>query len=129
MANEITLITKTSVVTAAGAYSPSQTITKTLDQTGTNVGSFTQNVTSTDAIIDIPGSVTGDRWVEINSLDAKDVLTFIKVSTVTGGGFDAAVFAKIPAAGVLRAVIPSAVNWYLETDSGTMQVDVRCFQV
>ncbi len=128
MANEITLITKTSVVTAAGAYSPSQTITKTLDQTGTNVGSFTQDVTATDAIIDIPGSVTGNRWVEINSLDDKEVATWINVSTATGGSFTGAVFAMIPAAGVLRAMIPSGVNWYLETNSGTMKVDVRCFQ-
>lgn len=128
MANEISIVSKTSCVTALGAYTPSQTITKTLTQTGTNVGSFTQDITTSDAIIDIPGSVTGNRWVEINALNANTDTHYITISIGTGGSFSAGVCGMIPPAGVVTVMIPSGVNWYLKTDSGTIKVDVRCFQ-
>lgn len=128
MANEITIVSKAYCATAAGAYTPSQTITKTLTQIGTNTGSFTQDITTSDAILDIPGSVTGNRWVEINALNANTDTHYITISTGTGGSFTAGICGMIPPAGVVKMMIPSAVNWYLKSDSGTIKVDVRCFQ-
>lgn len=128
MANEITISTKYYCATAGGAYTPSQTITKTLNQTGTNVGSFTQDITTSDAALDIPASVTGNLWVEINNLGAKTDTNYIEISTATGGSFSASKFGMIPGAGVFAGMIPSGVTWYLESNTGTIKVDVRCFQ-
>ena len=123
MADEIQIQTKL-YATKGGAYLPSQTTSKTLDMAGTDMGSATQSVATSDAALSIPASVTGDRWVEINSLEPEGG-NYIELSTATGGSFAASIFGKITAAGTFFGMIPSAVTWYAKANTAAVLVDIR----
>lgn len=126
MADEISISTRL-YAAKGGAYLPAQTTTKTLDMAGTHMASFTQTIGTSDEALAIPGDVTGDRMVEINSLEAEGG-NYIELSTATGGGFAAAVFAKITAAFPMLGMIPSAVTWYAKANTAAVTVDIRACQ-
>lgn len=66
MAHEITTITKLYCDNSVGGYLPSHTVSKTITQTGFDLGTGTQTITNAAAqVIVVPAGVSGDRYMEI----------------------------------------------------------------
>lgn len=127
-ADEIQIQTKL-YAAKGGAYIGSHTNSVTLDMTGTHMASGTQAIgTGSDEALDVPADVSGQRWLEIKSLEAEGG-NYIELATATGGSFAAAVFARVPAAGLFFGCIPSGTTIYAKANTGAVNIDWRTVQV
>jgi len=66
MAHEVYTTTRLYCDNSVGGYLPAHTVTKTITQTGYDLGDGTQTITSASAqLIVVPAGVGGDRFMEI----------------------------------------------------------------
>lgn len=66
MAHEISTTTRLYCDNSVGGYLPSHTVSKTITQTGFDLGTGTQTITNASAqVIVVPAGVSGDRYMEI----------------------------------------------------------------
>lgn len=112
-----------------GAYLGSETTTATLDMTGTYMAEGVQAIGfAADEILDIPGDVTGDRYILVKNLEAEGG-NFIQLGTATGGSFAASVYCKVKAGAAVLLCIPSAGAIYAKADTAAVNVQWKACQV
>jgi hypothetical protein len=128
MADEIQIQTKL-YAAKGGAFLPSVTRSITLDMTGADMGSWTQVIgTGSDEALDIPPDVTGDRHVEVFSLEAEGG-NYVQLSNATGGSFAGGVFAKLIAGTSAIFIIPSGATIYAQANTANVSIQVRVCEV
>lgn len=128
MADEIQIQTKL-YAAKGGAYLPSVTRSVTLDMTGADLASWTQVIgTGSDEVLAIPADLTGDRHIEIFSLEAEGG-NYVELSTNTGGSFSGHVFAKLIAGTSALFIVPSGGSVYAQANTAAVSVQVRACEV
>lgn len=90
MAHEISTTTRLYCDNSVGGYLPSHTVSKTITQTGFDLGTGTQEITNASAqVIVVPAGVGGDRYMEIVHLGVDgagaDSTSYISVSVDVAG--------------------------------------------
>lgn len=98
MANEVT-ITASLTASKSGASVASGSQTKTLDMTGADVQTQTQEIGhAADEAVDIAADIGTEGYILIKNLSSSNFVTF---SYDTGGSFAGYAFAKLTAGGVM----------------------------
>ena len=113
----------------SSALLPSHTVTVTQDMTGSHLGDGTQDIGySSDELLDIPGDITGRRYIEIRSTEPKGG-NYVQFSTATGGSFAAAVHNELPGGSSILLCIPSGASIYAKANTASVRVQWRACQV
>lgn len=127
-ADEIQIQTKL-YAAKGGAYLGSHTNSVTLDMAGTHMASGTQSIgTGSDEILDVPADVSGQRYLEVKSLEAEGG-NYVEFSIATGGSFAASVFCRLPGAALMLICVPSGTNIYAKANTAAVNIDWRTVQV
>ena len=79
-------------------------------------------------ILDVPADVSGQRYLEVKSLEAEGG-NYVEFSIATGGSFAASVFCRLPAAGVMLICVPSGTSIYAKANTAAVNIDWRTVQV
>lgn len=79
MANEITYAVSMSV-SKGGASINSGTLSDTIDMTGTDMGTVTQSIGTSNEALDVPVDVTGDVHLIVKNLDSTNYVEIFKDS-------------------------------------------------
>jgi hypothetical protein len=96
MADGIQIITKL-YATKGGAYLGSEQTSISHTMTGTHMASGTQNIATgagNAELLDVPGDVTGDRYILIKNLEAEGG-NYIEIGSASAGSFPASVSQKV----------------------------------
>lgn len=130
MPNEIQMITKF-YSAKGGAFLGSEQNSITIDMAGTHMASGTQEIpfgANNAELLDVPGDVTGIRWVWIKNLESIPG-NFVQVGSASGAGFAATVQHRIPAGTAIQFCQESAVAIYLLADTAAVNVQWKVCQV
>jgi len=131
MADEIQITTRL-YAAKGGAYLGSETTTSTQDMTGTHMASGTQTI-STGAgnaeLLDIPGDVTGDRYILIKNLNGEGGTNYLEIGSASGASFPASVSQKVFGQSTILMCVPSAVAVYALGFNATINIEWKACQV
>ena len=111
------------------AQLPSHTNTTTQDMVGTHLGDGTQDIgTVSDEILDIPGDITGRRFIEVRSTEPKGG-NYVQFSDASGGSFAAGVHNELPGGTSILMCIPSGASIYAKANTASVRIQWRACQV
>jgi hypothetical protein len=99
--------------------------------TGTHMASGTQNIATgagNAELLDVPGDVTGDRYILIKNLEAEGG-NYIEIGSAAAGSFPASVSQKVKGGATVLLCVPSAVAVYALANTATVNIEWKACQV
>lgn len=129
MADEITIAAYL-VGTSGGstvASSPTNTTFK-VNQTGTNKVGQTQDIGTSDEVLDFGDVTAGSNslgWYMVENLDSTN---YVELSLASGGSFAASAFAKIPAGTTFGPCYTTTDTVYAKANTAACSIFLTAFQ-